>query len=304
MCAAHVNPQLPDTGEPAWPESGPVRRDTLTTMLFVAALFHGIVILGISFTADQIPFSRDTATSLEVVLLNRSYEKRPDTEDARYLAQQNLVGAGNTEVDDGVRVAYGRDTAPPTPGPDPTGNERPTADSESQLQTLYVDRATADAMALATTAEEPPQTGAMPGQTNTVEIVATPDFETRLSGDGPRQLLISANTRESRIAAYLDSWKRRVERVGTLNFPRSALATGGSHNPVLEVSIAADGRLQQVTVVTGSGNRELDMAAVSILRLAGPFDPFPEYLRSDYDGLTFSYEWQFRAGNVGTITVP
>lgn len=304
MSAANTMLPPPDISEPEWPETGPAQRDTLTTMLFVAALFHGIVILGITFSAEQSPFRSATATSLEVVLLNRTYEKRPDTEDAQYLAQQNLEGAGNTENDESVRVAYGNDPARIAADPDATGNAQSVESDQhdTQRQTLYVDRASASAPATAAALQ--PRNGALPGQTNTVEIVAAPDLETRLSSAGPRQLLISANTRESRIAAYLDSWKRRVERVGTLNFPRSALATGGSRNPVLEVSIAADGSLQQVRVIDGSGNRELDMAAVTILRLAAPFDPFPEYLRNDYDELAFSYEWQFNAGSISRITVP
>ena len=37
--------------------------------------------------------------------------------------------------------------------------------------------------------------------------------------DDPRQLIISADTRESTIAAYLDNWKRRIEAVGDEYFP-------------------------------------------------------------------------------------
>jgi len=53
-----------------------------------------------------------------------------------------------------------------------------------------------------------------------------------------------------------------------------------------------------------SGIRRLDQAAVDILRLSGPFDPFPEILRNDYDVLRFAYEWQFTRSRVGSrVTV-
>jgi protein TonB len=39
---------------------------------------------------------------------------------------------------------------------------------------------------------------------------------------------------------------------------------------------------------------------MQILRLAAPFEPFPEELRSDYDVLRFAYEWRFSEG-VGTV---
>jgi len=144
----------------------------------------------------------------------------------------------------------------------------------------------------------------MPGTENSVEILATPDTESVLKGAKPRHLVISANTRESRIAAYLDSWKRRVERVGTINFPFELLDQPNMRNPVLAVSIAASGQLEEVVILTSSNSAELDMATVNILKIAAPFDPFPEYLRTDYDVLRFSYEWQFTGNRVGRMTVP
>jgi protein TonB len=115
-----------------------------------------------------------------------------------------------------------------------------------------------------------------------------------IRSNNPRELLISANTRESRIATYLEGWKRKIERVGTMNFPDTR---GALRNPVLEVAVSETGELKDVIVVRSSGDRKLDQAAVNILRMASPFDPFPDFLRRDYDVLRFSYEWYF-TGNV------
>ena len=62
---------------------------------------------------------------------------------------------------------------------------------------------------------------------------------------------------------------------------------------MLEVSIRADGSLGEALIRRSSGRKEIDQAALSILRLASPFDPFPEELRKQYDELRFAYEWQF-----------
>jgi protein TonB len=90
-----------------------------------------------------------------------------------------------------------------------------------------------------------------------------------------------------------------VERVGTLNFPNEARRRGMSGNPVLEVAISADGSLDQVLVRRSSGHRELDNAALVIVRLASPFDPFPPAMRERYPQLRFAYEWQFLNGRLG-----
>jgi len=279
-------------------------------MLFIAALFHGILILGISFTADDLAQSSADAESLEVVILNRAYEKRPDVEDAEYLAQQNLTGSGNTTEDAALRVAYGRDSNPAMPGPERDGDDqqRMRKATEASSQHLLYAR-TPDSGVMPEQQREQAakemevQTG-MPGTANSIEILAAPDTATVLKGAQPRQLVISASTKESRIAAYLDSWKRRVERVGTMNYPRDALNQAGVRNPVVEVSISSDGSLREVIILQGSGNRELDMAAANILKIASPFDPFPEYLINDYDVLKFSYEWQFSGSRVGKVSVP
>jgi protein TonB len=68
---------------------------------------------------------------------------------------------------------------------------------------------------------------------------------------------------------------------------------------VLEVAIRADGSLDSVTVRRSSGHRELDQAAVAIVRLAAPFDPFSTALRDRYPVLRFAYEWQFLNGRLG-----
>ncbi len=285
------------------------RNDRLNTMLFVAALFHGIVILGVSFTASEAFRDSPVATSMDVVLLSREFDDRPDNSDATYLAQQNLAGTGNTAEDAAIRVAYGRDAAPVTPGPEQDGlddMQQQRNPRDSTAEQLYARRPDAGALTEQQAAAELElqlRTG-MAGTANSVEILAAPDMRTVLQGAQPRELIVSASTRESRIAAYLDGWKRRVERVGTMNFPRTALGNGAQRNPVLEVSILASGKLQEAIILGSSGSRELDMAAVDILRMAAPFDPFPEYLRNDYDALKFSYEWQFNAGTVGRMRVP
>jgi periplasmic protein TonB len=75
---------------------------------------------------------------------------------------------------------------------------------------------------------------------------------------------------------------------------------------VLEVTIAADGHLAEVQVARGSGDPELDQAAVGILKLASPFDPFPRELAARFRTLRFAYEWQFVEGRLdrGTVTAP
>jgi protein TonB len=94
-----------------------------------------------------------------------------------------------------------------------------------------------------------------------------------------------------------------VERIGTLNFPAAAQRDGSKASPVIEVAINADGRLDRAAIRRTSGDPELDQAALTILKLASPFDPFPPELAHRYRVLHFVYEWQFVGGRLATGTL-
>ncbi|MDE2250524.1 MAG: energy transducer TonB, partial [Gammaproteobacteria bacterium] len=124
-----------------------------------------------------------------------------------------------------------------------------------------------------------------------------------LRGDPKTGQWISPDTRASKLAPYLDAWRRKVERVGTLNFPTVARRADLSGSPVIEVALGSDGRLIEATIRRGSGHPELDQAALQILKLASPFEPFPRDLAHDYDALRFAYQWEFFGGQLGAGAV-
>jgi protein TonB len=72
-------------------------RDRLTTTLFLAALFHGIVILGVTF---GVPDSSDRgAPAVEVLLLTEPGANDELNPEAAYLAQRNQRGSGTTQAE-------------------------------------------------------------------------------------------------------------------------------------------------------------------------------------------------------------
>ena len=121
-------------------------------------------------------------------------------------------------------------------------------------------------------------------------------IQLRLRGEARHQLWIAADTRESNVAVYLDSWRRKIERVGTMNFPDVARRQKLSGTPVIEVNIGSDGKLLQSVLRRSSGHAEIDEAAMRILKLAAPFDPFPAELNASHDEIRIAYEWQFLGG--------
>ena len=121
--------------------------------------------------------------------------------------------------------------------------------------------------------------------------------------DEPRELIVSADTRESVVAAYLDSWKRRVEAVGDSYLPELGDLGGISGSPTLMVTIDASGDLKDAVIRKTSGSTVLDLAALDILRRSSPFNPFPPEIAADYDTVRFEYKWLFADQLIPTAAI-
>jgi protein TonB len=287
----------------------PVRERLLTT-LFLAGLLHAIVILGITFSAAA--DDGDGSPGMPVILVSDELPESNANDSATYLAQRTQLGAGNTTK----RVAPKNPASTmPLPSQDgtPTGTAigpRGSASGSRDEQVLTTSSWSAEIRYLNDTGESgsthqtpallPEQPQAQPG----------PQDDTgpaQLTGPQRDELWITPDTRAAVLAPYLDAWRRKVERVGTLNYPTAAHAPGVSASPVLEVAIDSSGKLQRAVIRTSSGYPELDQSALAILKLASPFDPFPPELAHEYRLLRFAYEWQFVGGRVapGAVsTVP
>ncbi|HET9695087.1 MAG TPA: TonB family protein [Steroidobacteraceae bacterium] len=277
--------------------------DRLATAVFVAALVHGVVIMGVKFSAPALD-DRPLPT-LEILLVPPGPDDPEANEGAAYLAQRNQQGSGTSEEAKRSSLPEARPQQAPDALDLPVDPEleRSAVDEPAGRGSVLARRAL-EAERLPAGAELPetaPVFFARPAPTPpTVGLnAAASDRELHLRGQRSLDGKLLADTRESAIAAYLDGWKRRIERVGTLNFPNEARRRRMSGNPVLEVAIRADGALESVVVRRSSGHRELDQAAVGIVRLAAPFDPFSTALRERYPVLRFAYEWQFLDGRLG-----
>ena len=271
--------------------------DRLPAMLFLAALAHGILIIGITFNPYVID-DLSNAISLEVTIVADPDQRIDRPDEAEYLAQASQQGGGNTT--DEVRPTAPLESASPIDNLGEEGGESlldATAHEQSADQVLST-QSEQDQKVVDDLREEPQpdDSTAIALESGSEQTLPLPQDESAtllIHDDDPRQLIISADTRESNIAAYLDNWKRRIEAVGDEYFPELGDLEGLTGSPTLEVSIEASGQLSEVIIRKSSGSAVLDQAALDILRRASPFDPFPAEVRTDYDRLRFAYKWLF-----------
>ena len=280
--------------------------DRLLTMLFLAALLHGLVILGLTFSASA--GDRGSAPGLEVLLVSDELPEADKNPEATYLAQRTQLGSGNTR--DAV-APHNRSSSVPKPrhegslqGDSLTSSRQTSGGQDERVLTTVAwntdVRYLSDAGSSGAVRErpllidEPPV--AQPGPQDE-------EGPAKLRGPEREELWITPDTRAATLAPYLDAWRRKVERIGTINYPTAARGAAAQASPVVEVGIAADGTLDRVIIRRTSGNPRLDQAALAILKLASPFDPFPPELAAQYRVLRFAYEWQFVGGRVASGTL-
>jgi len=277
-------------------------RDRLLTMLFLAGLLHGLLIVGLTFNAAA---GEGSAPGLEVLLVSDELPEDKDNPGATYLAQRTQLGSGNARTPVATHNPSGHPVLrhAGTPEGDSLAElgERAGKDGERLLTstawTTQV-RYLADAGTTGSQRERP----LLLDDPLAVQPAAEDDTGPAvLAGPKREELWITPDTRAATLAPYLDAWRRKVERIGTLNYPTAARAAGAVRNPVVEVGIRANGQLDRAVIRRSSGSPELDQAALAILRLASPFDPFTPELAAEYRVLRFAYEWQF-SGAHGTVS--
>jgi len=281
--------------------------DRLPAMLFLAALIHGILIIGVTFNPALTDQFAD-AISLEVTIVADPDQQIDAPDNAAYLAQASQQGGGNTA--DQVRPAAPLQSAMPVDNP---GHE----DGTALVDAMAHERAADDVVASRNDSDRSvtidPRTE--PRTVNSRAIAMEAGNEVTLPlpqdeaasmlihDDEPRELIVSADTRESVVAVYLDNWKRRVEAVGAAYLPELGDIGGISGSPTLMVAIEASGDLSDAVIRKTSGSTVLDLAALDILQRASPFNPFPPEIAAEYDTVRFEYKWLFAEQLISTAAI-
>jgi protein TonB len=261
----------------------------LTIAIAVSVLAHA-ALLAVRFAAPDAFKLEPADPGLEVILVNAKHAKAPSKADA--LAQANLDGGGNAEA--------GRSKSP-LPDLRKTENgesikalQRRITELEEAQQNVLTQLHRSKYFAAPVTEKDKPdpsRTGADQVDTNkaiaraAAEITQTIDDQNKR----PKKTFITPSTREVGYAIYYKELQKRVEEIGTLNFPQQ----GGKKlygELVMYIPIFQDGTLYMKDggprIERSSGSPALDRAALQIVRRAAPFGKFPPNMRStDKDDL-------------------
>jgi len=252
-----------------------------------SVLLHALL-LSFKFAVPDAFALKPVDPGLEVILVNAKHKKAPLKADA--LAQANLDGGGMAES--------GRSRSPL---PDMKRMETGETEMATQRRISELEEAQKDLLTRhhnsnfkATPVTEKEQNDAKANGRDILESSkaiarAAAEIDQRIEDENkrPRKTFISPSTREVPYAMYYKEMSRRIEEIGTLNFPqKDGRKLYG--DLILYIPIFQDGAVYQkdggIRIEKSSGNPDLDKAAIAIVRRAAPFGRFPaKMLSADKD---------------------
>ncbi len=104
---------------------------------------------------------------------------------------------------------------------------------------------------------------------------------------------ISAKSQEYIYRLYFEAWKKKVERMGSMNYPEAAKINNSFSNLVMKVTINSNGLVHNIAIIKSSGNEDLDIAAADIVRNGSPYAPFSEQMKREVDQVNITRIWNF-----------
>ena len=272
------------------------RLRTLTTIqwaLGLSVLVHA-ALLTVRFVNPE-GFARVFQdNTLDVVLVNTRSDEKP--EKAQALAQHSLAGGG--EADD-KRLA----STPLPPSPREAAGDSEVDQNQRQIHRMLEQQEQLLAQVrqqLATLPRPDPQRDrdnpdaqAQEERRQRLEkLLATIEKRVQEENSRPRKRYLSPATLGVTYAQYYDDLRRKIEAVGTANFPHVA-GRKLYGELLMALLVNHDGRILDARVVQSSGNRILDRLAEAIAQKAAPFGPFTVAMRKDTDQFDVTARFRF-----------
>ena len=264
-----------------------LRNPTLTIAIAISVAVHA-VLLFIHFAAPDSLRPKPDDPGLEVILVNARHAAPPLH--AEVLAQANLDGGGNADA--GRAASPLPDMRQVEDGDSVTATRRRIVELEQSQQRLLTQMGQTSPLSIPLLSDlERPKEEVQPDGSDAqdsskalkrraAEIARNvQDYNKR-----PKKTQITPSTREVGYALYYKALQDRIEKRGTLDFPK--------HNGeklygdlVIYIPIYQDGQIYEndggPRIERSSGNTALDNAALRIVRRSAPFGKFPPNMRSN-----------------------
>ncbi|MBV6272464.1 TonB C-terminal domain-containing protein [Alcaligenaceae bacterium CGII-47] len=270
-----------------------VRKGYLPAALVISLCLHAALLAWRFGTA---PAPRHEASMLEVTLVNARSETPPLR--PQILAQQSLDGGG-TQKKAQAATPLPRTTDRPADEVILQALRRKQAELEEYQDALLAQLTAHDAVPAPRPSPELLGQNREPGQDarNQEALILNAQIATikehiERYNALPRYTYVGPSAQEADTARYVESWRKRIEIIGTEHYPPGA--RGKVYGTLqLTVYIRRDGSVDHLEFDRPSMHAVLNSAARRIIELAAPFEPFAPELAARTDILAITRTWNF-----------
>jgi protein TonB len=273
--------------------------DTLLLAIFLAALIHVIILLGIGFNVISAPESVKVSKSVEITLTQLPAKTPP--KHAKSVAAENQQGGGNKnsaqQMIEESLVGSAADTETIAeiaehenkPEPQKMVQKKIITQPESatKLPTPLPEVEMSEA------AEATPKLSAADLQQQIAQLGERIRDSQQSSEDSKIKFVNAISAHKYLASQYVKDWEDKVERTGNLNYPDFARNIGDSQTLTMDVGINADGTIYSMRIVKSSGNPALDESAKRIVKMSAPFAALPADLLKEVNVLVITRVWKF-----------
>ena len=265
----------------------------LTKTLPVAVAVHAAIIFLFGFALPE-PNKVHHAPLLDITLVNTHADKEPDKAD--FIAQANQAGSGSVDKKSRPSNPLAASTPNDSVGEAPMKSVESAPDVAPKpdpqlLTTKGQTNKRVNKLPEQDDIEDPkPIDKEISEQTNEIaQLMAEMSKEEEHYAKRPRIHFIDSISAKSAVEAeYIDTWAKKLERIGNINFPKQALQLSLSGTLILNATLDRAGRVVEIQINVSSGSKILDDAALRIVKLASPYEPLPQEVREKYDRLNIT----------------
>jgi protein TonB len=276
-----------------------VENRLITKTFPIAVLFHALLIFGTGFVISLSPVININPV-LDITLVQTHTDTSPKKVDFIAQADQQASGSHNEKA---------RPSSPITSLNNQGQGESPLHSLESvpdDVANLQPQRLTTQAETFQHISKQPEiqehdldkpiHAEVLDPSEEMARLLAEMNEDEIRYAERPRINFIDAVSAKSAVeAAYIDSWVKKIERIGNTNFPDEAIQRNLSGKLILNTTLDHVGNVVDIQIDVSSGYRALDNAALRIVKLASPYPPLPAAIRKKWDQLNITRTWVFHS---------
>lgn len=272
----------------------------LMMAMMIAIVIHAAIIFGVVFEAS-VP-KKQRAMHLQYVEIKQRTQNKSN-EEYDFASTVDQQGGGEKRAPDVPQKPTERQMEDPRNGQGKFSTRTPTPQNAAAQKTTETIKTQQSQIKQQKSTPKPQQTSTLTQAELIANINQAAKLEAKIEAIKlaesklPNAKYVSASTKSFADAQYIEAWRKKVERLGNLNYPTAARTGKLNGTLILTVFLNPDGSIYDMKVEKPSGHSSLDQAAKDIVKAGQPYARVPRDVLENKSQLAITRTWEFSSNN-------